>query len=214
MSHRPLIAHRYPTAIVWRRTRETFDLELRQKAPQSLWCINKDWRLSPPFPFHALCTCTRHYTPCLCSVEVRVAGRTRRPSVTFSLCACEFQPTCAFPQNVNGAVTCGELANGQAKRGMGKQTNKQKKTVYRDLRAPQREEADDAKLPTSIERSRASRRIAGLSSWNRSGLPTWICICKWACRSGASHGFDKCGGWESGCGRVGRLRIAHLRAAR
>lgn len=127
MSRRPLIAHRYPTAIVWRRTRETFDLELRQKAPQSLWCINTDWRFPPPFPLHALCTCTRHYTPCLCSAEVRVAGRTRPPRVTFSLCACEFQPTCAFPQNVNAAVTCGELVNGQAKRGMGKQTNKKKK---------------------------------------------------------------------------------------
>lgn len=86
-----------------------------------------------------------------------MAGRTRPPRVTFSLCACEFQPTCAFPQNVNAAVTCGELVNGQAKRGMGKQTNKKKKAVYRDLRAPQRKEADDAKLPTSIERSRASQ---------------------------------------------------------
>lgn len=77
--------------------------------------------------FHLPFSCARHYTMRLCSTELRVAGRTHRPGVTFSLSACEFQPTCGFPQNVNAAVTCGEHMNGQDKRRTAKQTHKQKK---------------------------------------------------------------------------------------
>lgn len=156
MSRRPLIAHRYPTAIVWWRTRETFNLELRQKAPQSLWCINTDWR----FPPHDITR--RVYAAPKWGWRVEHV----HPGWHFPFARVNSSRLALFHKMSTLPWPAVSSWMGRRRGGWANKQTK-KKTVYRDLRAPQRKEAEwcqIANVDWAVARFLSNRRPEQLKS--------------------------------------------------